>query len=221
MIEIIDLSKSYVCKILDKVSFSVKNGEIVGLLGPNGAGKTTLMHIVNGVIPADSGIIKIDGVSDCQERKKYLGFAPEDDYYYENLTCFEYLSFLSNIRFGSIAGNILELIDYYGLAEQKNKLIKNYSLGMKRKLTLCQAFLNKPQNIILDDPTNALDPKGIYQTKEYLRKLREKGHAVLVTSHILDFVVDLCDRVILLRNNVTLEIDDLKDLEKQFMSFYD
>lgn len=197
------------------------DGEIVGLLGPNGAGKSTMMNIISGVIPADKGLVKIDGFTDVVERKRLIGFAPEDDYYYENLTSLEYLNFVSNIKYGSSAENINELLELYELSNHANKLIRDYSLGMKRKLTLCQAFLNNPRNIMLDDPTNALDPKGIYITKQYLKDLKKDDCSILVMSHILDFVMNLCDRVILLRNNTLKEVKDLTELEMEFINYYE
>ncbi|MCI8332744.1 MAG: ABC transporter ATP-binding protein [Clostridiales bacterium] len=186
-------------RVVDDVSFSVQSGEVFGFLGPNGAGKTTTIKMVMGFLFPDSGDISICGYS---LKNKYEKAMAHIGGIVENPEMFKEFSGRKNIEmYARIHGHIEkkridEVIDLVGMSARANEKVKKYSLGMKQRICLAQSLVHSPRVLILDEPTNGLDPAGIKELREILKKLaHEKGIAVLVSSHQLSEMQLMCDRV--------------------------
>lgn len=185
-------------EIIKGINFSVKDGEIFGFLGPNGAGKTTTIRMLVGLIAPNEGEIKICG-KDVQKEKeealKNVGAVVENPELYKYLSGRENLMQIARIRKVS-KEEVEELIELVGLKDRIDDKVKKYSLGMKQRLGLAAALIGEPKLLILDEPTNGLDPSGIIDFREVVKKAaKEKGMAVFISSHILSEVQNLCDRV--------------------------
>ena len=186
-------------KVVNLSSLSVQQGEIYGFLGPNGAGKTTTMKMILSLISRTAGEIEVFGQSIGTD-KQYLnqiGSMIEEPSYYPNLTGYENLLVFQKIL-GFDKKNIQETLKIVGLDQPKNKkkLVKDYSLGMKQRLALAFALVKKPRLLILDEPTNGLDPAGIHEIRELIIKLaKEQGITVFISTHILSEVEHIADRV--------------------------
>ena len=222
-IQIDKLSKNYgKQKALDSVSFSIKNGEVVGLLGPNGAGKSTLMKSVTGAILPDSGEIKVNEFSVLNqpiETKKRIGFLPENNPLYYEMYVREYLKFVGNIR-NEKKERIEEVIQKVGLTPESHKKIGQLSKGYKQRVGLAQAILSNPEILILDEPTNGLDPNQILEIREVIREIgREK--TVILSTHIMQEVEALCSRVILLNKGKIVSDSPIEEFKGQYKSLED
>ena len=186
-------------QVVNLSSLSVQQGEIYGFLGPNGAGKTTTMKMILSLISRTAGDIEVFGQSIGTD-KQYLnqiGSMIEEPSYYPNLTGYENLLVFQKIL-GFDKKNIQEILKIVGLDQPKNKkkLVKDYSLGMKQRLALAFALVKKPRLLILDEPTNGLDPAGIHEIRELIIKLaKEQGITVFISTHILSEVEHIADRV--------------------------
>ncbi|MGO5306020.1 ATP-binding cassette domain-containing protein [Agathobacter sp. LCP21S3_B2] len=191
MIEISNLVKKYGDHMaVDHLSLTVEPGKIYGLLGPNGAGKSTTMNIVTGYIGADGGTVKINGYdifAQPEEAKKCIGYLPEIPPLYVDMTVYEYLKFVAELKKLDRKKRkemIADAMDMTGITEVKNRLIKNLSKGYRQRVGFAQALLGYPEIIILDEPTVGLDPKQIIEIRELIKKLGE-NHTVILSSHIL------------------------------------
>lgn len=217
------LTKSYGNqKALDSVSFSIKKGEVVGLLGPNGAGKSTLMKSVTGAILPDSGEIKIDEFSVLNqpiETKKRIGFLPENNPLYYEMYVREYLKFVANIR-KEKKESIEEVIKKVGLTPESHKKIGQLSKGYKQRVGLAQAILSNPEILILDEPTNGLDPNQILEIREVIREIG-KSKTVILSTHIMQEVEALCSRVILLNKGEVVSDGPIEEFKGQYKSLED
>ena len=217
------LTKSYGNqKALDSVSFSIKKGEVVGLLGPNGAGKSTLMKSVTGAILPDSGEIKIDEFSVLNqpiETKKRIGFLPENNPLYYEMYVREYLKFVANIR-KEKKERIEEVIKKVGLTPESHKKIGQLSKGYKQRVGLAQAILSNPEILILDEPTNGLDPNQILEIREVIREIG-KSKTVILSTHIMQEVEALCSRVILLNKGKLVSDSPIEEFKGQYKSLED
>lgn len=234
MIIIQNLSKSFQpVQALQNVTLAVRRGELCGLLGPNGAGKSTLFKIVMGLLAPDAGEIVIAGEPihfGEVEYKRRMGFAPESPVLYEYLTGREFLNFIAaakRLAMQQREGEIAKWLDFFELATKADEFILEYSHGMRRKISLCAAFLGHPDILMLDEATNGLDPESSYRLKEYLREFCKQGGTVLFSSHIIETIEHLCDRIIILHQGRVLqemrheEWEDFRrhgsSLEKEFM----
>lgn len=217
------LTKSYGNqKALDSVSFSIKKGEVVGLLGPNGAGKSTLMKSVTGAILPDSGEIKIDEFSVLNqpiETKKRIGFLPENNPLYYEMYVREYLKFVADIRTEK-KERIEEVIEKVGLTPESHKKIGQLSKGYKQRVGLAQAILSNPEILILDEPTNGLDPNQILEIREVIREIG-KSKTVILSTHIMQEVEALCSRVILLNKGEVVSDGPIEEFKGQYKSLED
>ena len=201
-------------EIIKGINFSVKDGEIFGFLGPNGAGKTTTIRMLVGLIAPNEGEIKICG-KDVQKEKeealKNVGAVVENPELYKYLSGREKLMQISRIRKVS-KEEVEELIELVGLKDRIDDKVKKYSLGMKQRLGLAAALIGEPRLLILDEPTNGLDPSGIIDFREVVKKAaKEKGMAVFISSHILSEVQNLCDRVAFTNGGVIKSVEDIHD----------
>ena len=204
MIEMSRVSKSFDGhKVLDDLSFSVAHGELVGLLGANGAGKTTLMDILCGCLGADEGQVMVGGVDIVDNPLKVggvIGYLPDESILYDDMRVNKYLEFCGSIR--GIAGPALirrveEVVDLMSLEDVSRKLIRTLSKGFRQRVGIAQAMIHDPEILVLDEPTEGLDPSQISRLREFVKSLRNRK-TVLLSSHILAEVQDICDRSIIL-----------------------
>lgn len=219
-IEIKNLCKSYAeQEVLKDISFDIQGGQVTGLIGVNGAGKSTLMKILVGIISKSSGEVLIDG--SCWKRKDLdrISALIETPAIYENLSAFDNLK-VKALLFGIDDGRILETLKIVGLENTKKKSGK-YSLGMKVRLGIALALLNDPEFLILDEPTNGLDPVGIKDLKAIIRKSADKGTAILISSHQLKDVKDVSDHIVMInRGEIAYQgsVNSTEELEKVFFN---
>ena len=189
-------------KAVNDIDFEIKKGEVIGLLGPNGSGKSTTVKMILGLLYPTAGQLSVLGRSpQAVESKKEIGYLPEESYLYKYLTAEETLDF-----FGSLFDlsreererRIEQLLDMVGMSHARRRRVGEFSKGMARRIGLAQAMINDPEFLILDEPTSGLDPLGCKEVKDLILMLKKRGKTVLVTSHLLSDVEDVCDRVIIL-----------------------
>ena len=203
MLETVKLSKSYKDKkVVDEINLYLHGGESVGLLGPNGAGKSTTISMIASLIKPTAGDVKLDGVSTIQnpsELRKVLGVVPQEIALYEELSAYENLKFFGKayrVEKDALEVRIQEVLDMVGLKDRQKELIKTFSGGMKRRINIAAALLHKPRILILDEPTVGIDPQSRNHILETVRDLNQThGTTVLYTSHYMEEVEQLCDRV--------------------------
>ncbi|WP_033664940.1 MULTISPECIES: ABC transporter ATP-binding protein [Bacillus cereus group] len=190
--------------LVENISFEVKKGEVVGLLGPNGAGKTTLMRMMVGMIRMTEGEVWIDGQSVKQEFESTaakVGAVIENPEFYPFLSGYENLTYFGRMNGNVTEERIDEVVQLLGMGQVINRKVRAYSLGMRQRLGIAQALVHNPDVLILDEPTNGLDPNGIHEMRMYIKKIaHEQGKAVLVSSHLLSEVELMCDRVIIIQH---------------------
>ncbi len=220
MIEIKNLVKKYGKKLaVDNISFTVRDGEILGLLGPNGAGKSTTMNIMTGYLSATSGEVNISGfdiLDNPIEAKKHIGYLPEIPPLYVDMTVSEYLNFVYDLK-GAKEKNrkkhLTEIMETVKITDVANRLIANLSKGYKQRVGLAQAMVGNPEVLILDEPTVGLDPMQIIEIRSVIKKLG-KNHTVILSSHILQEVQAICDRVVIINNGKVAAIDTPDNLAR-------
>jgi len=205
MITVENIDKSFgTVQALNDVSFSIEAGSLCGLVGPNGAGKSTLFKVLMGLLELDAGKINIaDETINFGETayKTKTGYASENPILYDYLTGVEFLYFIAAAKRTPEKlkeGEIKKWIDFFDLSSKAGELIKTYSHGMRRKISLCAALLGTPNILLLDEATNGLDPEGSFKFKQYLKDFCRDGGTVLFSSHIIETVEHLCDRIIIL-----------------------
>lgn len=217
MIEVKNLTKYYGDKLaVDNISFSVREGEILGFLGPNGAGKSTTMNILTGYLSASSGEIKINGIDMSDnpiEAKKCIGYLPEIPPLYMDMTVNEYLRFMYRLKKVSHGETREEHIDgicrQVKIEEVRKRLIRNLSKGYKQRVGIAQAMIGDPKILILDEPTVGLDPNQMVEIRALIHKLGKK-HTVILSSHILSEIQAVCGRIIII-NEGRVAADDTEE----------
>lgn len=220
-----NLSKSYKkVKALDKISFEVKEGELFGLIGPDGAGKTTLFRLLTTLLVADQGTATVEGwdvVTDYKAIRNSVGYMPGKFSLYPDLTVEENLDFFATVFGTSIKENYYLIKDIYGQIEPfKNRRAGDLSGGMKQKLALSCALIHKPKVLFLDEPTTGIDPVSRKELWEMLKRLKEKGITILVSTPYMDEAA-LCDRIALIQEGKILDIDTpVNIVNKHPMSIY-
>lgn len=204
MIEVENLTKKYGSHVaVDNLSFRVERGMIYGFLGPNGAGKSTTMNMMTGYIAATSGTVKINGydiLKNPEQAKKSIGYLPELPPVYPDMTVYEYLKFvaeLKKVKKNERQAQIEDVMKQTQIEDVKERLIKNLSKGYKQRVGLAQAIIDYPEVIILDEPTVGLDPKQIIEIRELIRELAKK-HTIILSSHILSEVSAVCDHIMII-----------------------
>ncbi|MDX6183358.1 ATP-binding cassette domain-containing protein [Flavobacterium sp. Fl-77] len=200
-----NLSKRYGrIQALKNVSFEIQKGRVYGILGPNGSGKSTTLGIVLNVVNRTSGDYSwFSGNMQTHEALKKVGAIIERPNFYPYMTAEENLKLVCKIKSISYA-KINEKLDLVGLTERKDSKFSTFSLGMKQRLAIASALLNDPEILILDEPTNGLDPQGIHQIRDIIRKIASQGTTILLASHLLDEVEKVCSHVIVLRKGEIL-----------------
>jgi len=204
------------------VGFEVRPGEVYGLLGPNGSGKSTTLKILLGLVTPDQGRAMIFGRDSRDYRSRAdVGFLPENPYFYKFLTAAETLRFYGKVC--GMGGSLLEkrideLIHLVGLDDARNRRIGGFSKGMLQRIGLAQALIQDPRLVVLDEPTAGVDPAGSHQIRDLILDLKKRGKTVLLTSHLLEQVQEICDRVgIMARGEMIREgpLDDLVSVKNQ------
>ncbi|NLU36462.1 MAG: ABC transporter ATP-binding protein [Clostridiales bacterium] len=195
-------------KILDKISLSVNAGEIVGFLGPNGAGKTTTIKLILGLFHITEGSISICGhdvVTDFENAMKYVGGIVENPDLYKRMTGRENLEYFASMHEGVDKKNIDDIVELVKMSERIDHKVKTYSLGMCQRIGIAQALLHNPRLLVLDEPTNGLDPLGIKELRDMLKYLsKEAGVGVFISSHLLSEMELMCDRIYIIDNGVII-----------------
>lgn len=219
MIEVKDLVKKYGNHLaVDHLDFTLEPGKIYGFLGPNGAGKSTTMNIMTGYLGATEGTVLINGhdiLKEPEEAKKHIGYLPELPPLYMDMTVQEYLEFAAELKKlpkEKRQSEIDEVMKLTRLQEVAPRLIKNLSKGYRQRVGLAQAILGFPEIIILDEPTVGLDPKQIVEIRELIRNLSKK-HSVILSSHILAEVREVCDYILIISKGKLVASDTPENLE--------
>lgn len=201
---------------VDQVSFHVKPGEVYGLIGPNGCGKSTTMKIMLGLLKPTSGRTLIFGVDSHQvQSRSQVGFLPENPYFYKHLTGRETLVFyakLCGLRGQHLRQRVEEMLELTGLSYAAQRRVGGYSKGMLQRIGLAQALIQSPRLLILDEPTAGVDPVGSRKIRDLILNLKSQGITILVTSHLLEQMQEVCDRVGIMSNGVMVKEGKLEEL---------
>lgn len=203
-------------RAVDNVSFEVRRGEVFGLLGPNGSGKSTTVKMILGLLYPTKGIIEVFGHSPRHvATKQRIGYLPEESYLYRYLDSVETLDFFGNLFYlpnKERRKRIEQLLEMVGLAEVRRRTVGEFSKGMQRRIGLAQALINDPDLVLLDEPTSGLDPIGCREVKDLILALARRGKTVILSSHLLADVEDVCDRVVVYYGGRIQAIGTLKEL---------
>ena len=206
-------------RAVNDISFTVNTGEVFGLLGPNGSGKSTTLKMLLGLLYPTSGQLRVLGRSprDVQTKAR-IGYLPEESYLYPYLTSKETLTFygmLFDLPAGEPRERLEQLLEMIGLRHARNRQVGEFSKGMARRIGLAQALINDPDLVILDEPTSGLDPIGCRQVKDLIQALAKRGKTILLSSHLLADVEDVCDRVAILYNGRVQALGTINELLEQ------
>ena len=221
MLSISHFSKTYdgsKVKAVDDFSLEVKEGEVFGFLGANGAGKSTTIKTIIGILPFEEGKIEIGGYdikTQSLEAKKLIGYVPDNHSVYESLTGRQYINYIAelyNVDPKDTEERLVDLAQKFNLTSALDNQIKTYSHGMKQKITIISALVHNPKLWILDEPLTGLDPQSSFEVKEYMREHANKGNTVFFSSHVIEVVEKICDRVAIINNGVCMGVYDLKEL---------
>ncbi len=209
MIRVEGFEKSYRDTVAVRgLSFEVTAGSVLGVVGPNGAGKTTTMRALAGIIPPSAGRLSIAGhdiVKDPIAAKGQLAFIPDEPQLFEVLTVWEHLEFTASLyRIASFATEAERLLDQFELTDKRNTIAQELSRGMRQKVAICCGYLHQPRAVIFDEPLTGLDPRGIKTLKASIRERAAAGSAVMVSSHLLDLIDDLCSHLLILHKGQSL-----------------
>ena len=219
MLKISRLSKRFGQRqALSELSINLPPGEIYGLLGPNGAGKTTALNMLCGLLKPDSGEILIKGQPVSEKTKLLVGVMPQQNLLYQSLTCQETLSFLARI-YGlggkEIPARVQTCLKAVNLGDRANDVVGDLSGGMQRRLSLAAAIIHQPKLVVLDEPSTGLDIEARYEVWELIRQLKQQGVTILLTTHLLDEVERLCDRIGIIKQGKLLAEGTLETLRQR------
>lgn len=203
-------------RAVDNVDFDVRRGEVFGLLGPNGSGKSTTVKLLLGLLNPTKGHIEVFGHSPRHvQTKARIGYLPEESYLYRYLNSRETLDFFGNLFHldkGERDNRAEQLLEMVGLSQTRMRAVGEFSKGMQRRIGLAQALINDPDLVILDEPTSGLDPIGCREIKDLILALARRGKTVILSSHLLSDVEDVCDRVVILYGGKVQAMGTLKEL---------
>jgi len=206
-------------KAVSDVSFEVKQGEVFGLLGPNGAGKTTTIRMLLSIFKPDRGTVSILGGEMTNEKKEKIGYMPEDRGLYQDSTlerCLIYLGKLKGIPVTDIRRHLEILLNRFDLVEHKDKKVKELSKGMQQKAQIINTILHQPELIIIDEPFTALDPLNVQLVKDLIVELAQQGTTIIMSTHQMHMVEELCDRILLIDDGQDVLYGDLGEIRQQF-----
>lgn len=221
VVELKNLSKTIgKKKIIDDLNLAIYPGTITGFLGPNGAGKTTTIRMMVGLMKKSAGDVVIDGVSlrdNFEGGLSQVGVIVENPEMYKFMSGYKNLVHFARMHKGVTKERINEVVKQVGMQNRIHEKVSTYSLGMRQRLGLAQALLHRPKFLILDEPTNGLDPAGIREFRQYLRKIAEtEGVAVFVSSHMLSEIELMCDRIAVIQNGKLIDIRDMSETKESF-----
>lgn len=221
MIKLYNVSKTYAksnVKAVDRLTLEINAGEIFGFLGPNGAGKSTTIKMITGILTPDEGTIEIDGISIADNpiaAKMLVGFVPDNHELYDTLKGSEYLNFIGTM-YGMDSVLLKQKVEEYAsLFDMKDALpnmISSYSHGMKQKLSVIAALVHDPKVWILDEPLTGLDPQSAYNLKQIMRQRADQGNTVFFSSHVIDVVEKVCDRIGIINHGKLVAVDTLDNI---------
>ena len=219
MLEIQNISKSFNQKIaLDDVSMTIKKGEIFGMLGPNGAGKTTLIRIINKIIVPNKGVIRFNGDIMSQKHLSNIGYLPEERGLYKNMTVESHALFLGQLR-GLTKADVKQKLDYwlekFKIENWRDKRIEELSKGMAQKVQFICTILHEPSLLILDEPFSGFDPINIELIKQELIEMKAKGKTIILSSHNMESVEAICDRVVLIHESKKIIEGKISTLQEE------
>lgn len=204
---------------VNDLSFTIKKGNVYGILGPNGSGKSTTLGMVLNVVNKTSGDFHwFDGSKSTHEALKKVGAIIEHPNFYPYMTASQNLALVCKIKEVSKA-KVDEKLEIVGLLDRKDSKFRTFSLGMKQRLAIASALLNDPEILILDEPTNGLDPQGIHQIREIIRKIAATGTTILLASHLLDEVEKVCSHVVIIRKGIKLYSGRVDEMNASFGFF--
>jgi ABC-2 type transport system ATP-binding protein len=217
-IEVSGLTKRYDSLVAVKeLSFTVKRGEVLGLVGPNGAGKTTTLRALAGIHPPSDGTIRICGFdlhNDPVDAKRHLAFMPDEPRLFDYLTVEEHLQFIGRLyQVTGVREKMDPLLNEFELTDKRKALPAELSRGMKQKLMIACGFIHEPDVLIFDEPLTGLDPLGIRRMKESIVRRSQAGASVILSSHLLHLVEELCDTVAVIRNGTRIAYDTIANLK--------
>ena len=235
MIRLYNVSKSYAKSqhlAVDNLSLEIKDGEIFGFLGPNGAGKSTTIKMITGILTPTSGTIEVDGVNIADnplKAKSSIGFVPDNHEVYETLKGNEYLNFIGTmygVDSATLKARVEEYAHLFAMTDALPNMISSYSHGMKQKLLIIAALVHDPKVWVLDEPMTGLDPQSAFQLKQLMRKHADAGNTVFFSSHVIDVVEKVCDRIGIINHGKLVAVDTLdnirthnkESLESMFLS---
>lgn len=221
LIQVADFHKTYrETMAVSGLSFEVRAGEILGLVGPNGAGKTTTLRALTGIIPPTRGRLCVAGhdvTTDSVAAKRELAYVPDDPKLFDALTIWEHLVFIAAAyRVDGFSARATELLEQFELVEKRDTLAQELSRGMRQKVAICCAYLHEPSAILFDEPLTGLDPRGIRTMKDSIVERAETGAAIIISSHLLALVEDLCTHLLILHRGQGLFIGRIEEAHAAF-----
>jgi len=197
---------------LNDVSFSIPEGSVFGILGPNGSGKTTLLSIILDVLKANKGSFLWFGQPGSPDQRKRIGSLLETPNFYHYLSAIDNLKVTQSISGRGNENDIMEVLKKVNLYERRKSRFKTYSLGMKQRLAIAASLLGDPKVLVLDEPTNGLDPTGIAEIRELIVELRATGHTIIIASHLLDEVEKVCTHVAILKKGTLITTGEVNEV---------
>jgi ABC-2 type transport system ATP-binding protein len=221
MIEVEGLCKQYdrLAAVRD-LSFAVRPGGIMGLVGPNGAGKTTTLRCVTGIIPATSGTVRVNGIDIAQDpagAKRQLAFMPDEPRLFDHLTVMQHLNFVARLYgVADFATRALPILEELEMAGKQDLLPGELSRGMKQKLAIACGLLHRPKAVIFDEPMTGLDPVGMRRMKGVMRRLARDGAAIILSSHLLGLVEEVCTHLLILKDGTKIADGTVEEVRARF-----
>jgi ABC-2 type transport system ATP-binding protein len=216
------ISKNFgTMKAVDDVSFNVNDREIFGLLGPNGAGKTTSIRILLDIFKPDHGSVSIFGGPMSEDKKNRIGYLPEERGLYQDITlerCLVYLATLKGLTKHDAQQSIINELKRFDLYDHRSKKVKELSKGMQQKAQLIATLVHRPELVIIDEPFSSLDPINTQMVKDLLREERDKGNTIIMCTHQMHQVEELCDRIVLINKGEVMLYGSLSDIRQKFTS---
>ena len=221
MIEVSGLTKRYGdFTAVNQLSFMVQPGEVMGLVGPNGAGKTTTLRCATGIIPPTAGTLKVAGIDLAQDpvaAKRQLAFFPDEPRLFEHLTVRQHLAFAAKIyQVPDFADRAAALLAELEIADKADQLPGELSRGMKQKLVIACGLLHGPKVMYFDEPLTGLDPLGIRRMKDTIRRLAREGAAIILSSHLLSLLEEVCSHVLIMKKGERIAVGTLPEVVAQF-----
>jgi len=216
MLKVTNLTKKYKdITAVDNISFQVNKGEIIGLLGPNGAGKSTTIKSIVGLLKVTSGTILINGkINDSIEAKKDFAYIPEFPKLYDNLSVWEHIEFIAKAyKIENYKDQALKYLEKYDMLNKKNKLASELSKGMQQKVSIICNLIIDPEIYFFDEPMIGLDPKAIKETKNIFIELKNKGKSVFISTHLLDSIEKICDKILIMKDGKIITKGSIEELK--------